>query len=166
MEKYQAFWRRFIALIIDGLIFKPFEWLNNGIMAISPSDLIFFLWLVIWSSAGLIYTIGMHGAYGQTLGKMITGVKVLDISEDKLSYRQAALRDIVPLLGWPVSIYASFQASFGGMGFVNAFSTPAMLIYFSILFGWIILEMVTMLFNKKRRAIHDFIAGSVVVKTT
>jgi len=29
---------------------------------------------------------------------------------------------------------------------------------------WFLLECVTMLFSAKRRAIHDFIAGSVVVR--
>ena len=29
---------------------------------------------------------------------------------------------------------------------------------------WVWGEFVTMLFNKKRRAVHDFIAGTVVVK--
>ena len=108
----------------------------------------------------------MHGAYGQTLGKMITSVKVLDLSENKLSYKQAALRDIVPLLDWPIGIYGSYQASFGGLGFAEEFTSLPMIIYFSILFGWALLEIITMLFNKKRSAIHDFIAGSVVVKTT
>ena len=30
---------------------------------------------------------------------------------------------------------------------------------------WIIAEMITMLFNKKRRSIYDYIAKSVVIKT-
>jgi uncharacterized RDD family membrane protein YckC len=34
------------------------------------------------------------------------------------------------------------------------------------LFWWMVLELVTMLMNPKRRAIHDLIAKSVVVKTT
>jgi len=28
---------------------------------------------------------------------------------------------------------------------------------------WLILELITMIFNKKRRALHDYLAGSVVV---
>lgn len=31
-------------------------------------------------------------------------------------------------------------------------------------FGWFGLEVVTMLTNNKRRALHDFIAGSVVIR--
>lgn len=30
---------------------------------------------------------------------------------------------------------------------------------------WYFLELVTMLTNRKRRALHDFIAGTVVVRT-
>ena len=33
------------------------------------------------------------------------------------------------------------------------------------LLAWFLLELVTMLFNPKRRAVHDFIAGSVVKRT-
>ena len=32
------------------------------------------------------------------------------------------------------------------------------------MFGWTLLEVLTMLTNAKRRAIHDFIAGTVVVR--
>ncbi len=34
-----------------------------------------------------------------------------------------------------------------------------------IVFGWWIAEIITMLTNEKRRAIHDYIAGTVVVRT-
>ena len=30
---------------------------------------------------------------------------------------------------------------------------------------WLLLEYITMLFSQKRRAIHDIIAGSVVIRT-
>jgi uncharacterized RDD family membrane protein YckC len=29
--------------------------------------------------------------------------------------------------------------------------------------GWLLAELITMLFNKKRRAIHDFLGNSVVI---
>jgi uncharacterized RDD family membrane protein YckC len=32
------------------------------------------------------------------------------------------------------------------------------------MFAWFVLELLTMLTNNKRRALHDFIAGSVVVR--
>jgi uncharacterized RDD family membrane protein YckC len=35
-----------------------------------------------------------------------------------------------------------------------------------IAFSWFLLELITMLTNKKRRAVHDYIAGSVVVTCT
>ena len=31
---------------------------------------------------------------------------------------------------------------------------------------WFVLEIITMLLNKKRRALHDLIAGTVVVRTS
>jgi hypothetical protein len=47
-----------------------------------------------YSSAFLIYEIGMLGKYGQTLGKMACNIVVLDVSESRLSFKQVALRDI------------------------------------------------------------------------
>lgn len=166
MAKYQTSWRRYFALIIDGLIFKPLEWINKWIFSSDPSELPLFIWLTFSSLAIFVYSVAMHAAFGQTVGKMITKVKVLDISEGKLSYKQAIRRDIVPILCWPISIYASYQASYGGLEYEKIFASPMFKIYIDILLGWIILEMITMLFNKKRRSFHDFISGSVVVKVT
>ena len=36
--------------------------------------------------------------------------------------------------------------------------------FLSISLLWFLLELITMLTNKKRRAIHDYIAGSVVIR--
>ncbi|MBT8052828.1 MAG: hypothetical protein HKN57_13010 [Xanthomonadales bacterium] len=44
-----------------------------------------FLWILTSSAAHVIYFILMHAAFGQTIGKMITRVIVLDVHESKLS---------------------------------------------------------------------------------
>ena len=109
----------------------------------------------------------MHGKYGQTIGKMVCKVKVLDISETKLSYGQAVLRDIILILILvPFSICIRYQAAFSEAGTKGSSDIPASKFFFMVLFGWIILDIITMLFNDKCRAMHDYIAGSVVVKTS
>ncbi len=167
-DKYHAFWRRFFALFIDGLIFLPLWLIENWVYSSGVSGFPLYIWLVISSSAMVVYIVWMHGAYGQTLGKMVTGVKVLDVSESKLSYKQAVLREILPILLLPLNFYDAYLIVYGNIDpdtFANSLSAQLLVIVAFAVFGWFILELVTMLFNKKRRALHDFIAGSVVIKT-
>jgi uncharacterized RDD family membrane protein YckC len=104
-----------------------------------------------------MYLVLMHGKYGQTLGKMWTGIVVLDISENAISMFQALKREIVPIC---LIIVGDVLWSFGFLG--GHPKLQWIFAYVGIL--WFAAEMITMLFNKKRRAIHDFIAGSVVIK--
>jgi uncharacterized RDD family membrane protein YckC len=46
-----------------------------------------------------------------------------------------------------------------------AFGNMEWVIGFAIL-GWFAAEILTLITNKKRRAVHDFIAGTVVVRTS
>ena len=109
----------------------------------------------------------MHAKYGQTIGKMITRVKVLDVSEERhLTIQQACMREFMLILYIPFSIYIYVQIAFYGQSEEITLQESPWFFYFGVvLLAWAFLEIVSMLFNKKRRAVHDFIAGSVVVKT-
>jgi len=107
----------------------------------------------------------MHGRFGQTLGKMALKVVVLDKSLGRLPWRQAFLRDLVPTL---FTIAFLIDASGLVLGGVNPDQIYEKGIRMSPLLWvaafWAIAELLTMLTNNKRRALHDFIAKSVVVK--
>jgi uncharacterized RDD family membrane protein YckC len=104
------------------------------------------------------YSILMHGRYGRTLGKRIMGLKVIDAGEKKeITYRQALLRDSVPLAGmFGVLLFPLVSPGTDRLAF-DAWSE-------SISLGWFLTELVTAALNDKRRALHDHIAGTVVVK--
>jgi uncharacterized RDD family membrane protein YckC len=124
------------------------------------------LWFVFNSSAYLLYSIVLHGIKGQTVGKMLTRVRVLDVSESQLTIKQAVLRDIVPLAFTVMGVVLGIRIAMGG---VDPLADPELtaidlMIGFTGL-AWFIAEVVTMLWNKKRRALHDYIARSVVVRT-
>lgn len=162
--KYQTFWRRFWALNIDGLIFAPITFAYIWIWYVDVKGFPLFLWILTSSAAQIVYFILMHAAFGQTIGKMITRVIVLDVSESKLSYKQAVLRDIVPVLVWPLNIHWAYMMAYSRLSeeeLVTLFSHQ--IVSYSLMV-WTMLELITMLLNKKRRALHDFIAGSVVIK--
>lgn len=162
--KYQTFWRRFWALNIDGLLFFPLSLLHVWLILIQIRGLPLFLWFLTTSAAHVLYFILMHAAFGQTIGKMITRVIVLDVHGSKLSYRQAVLRDIVPLIVWPLNIHWAYLMAYGGVSEMDLTEIRTYQVVTYSWGAWAILELVTMLLNKKRRALHDFIAGSVVVK--
>jgi hypothetical protein len=62
----------------------------------------------------------MHGKFGQTLGKMVTHVKVLDVSEDLLTMWQAVRRDSVLLAFTIVCIFIDGQKILSGVNIKSA----------------------------------------------
>ena len=166
-ERYHTFWRRFFAQWVDGIVLIPLSFIGIWIMkAASEQEFVLYLWQFISSIAVYIYTILMHGYFGQTVGKMACGVIVMDKSEThRINFMQALYRDCVPLtlmllfmiISNPLAIKAGQTETFNG--------PPVIMILFgSLNIIWSVTEIVTMLSNNKRRAFHDFLAGSVVVR--
>ncbi len=163
--KYKTFWRRFWAGVIDGFVFLPLSFLHSWVFASITAKGVLAIWFIISSFSYLAYSVLMHGNFGQTLGKMVTRVKVLDLSESKLSMFQALLRDSVAIAF--VAIQTAFYLPTILKG-VNPYEVRELSLWSWILSYtlsiWFLAELVTMLTNKKRRAIHDFIARSVVIR--
>jgi uncharacterized RDD family membrane protein YckC len=164
-ERYNTFWPRFWAGWIDAAVWIPLIFVDLWVEANIHSHVLLALWLVVNTLSFDIYSVAMHAKYGQTLGKMALGVKVLDVSEGRLSLRQALLRDSVPIALGLVMIVDDLPRILAGAPLDNEGFGLWMQVgaYGSVL--WFAAELITMLTNSKRRALHDFIAGSVVVRT-
>ena len=171
-EKYKTFWRRFLSGCADAIIFLPITLTSNWIWR-HPFDfsiLFLCIFYAITTLSWYIYEIWMLGKYGQTIGKMLLKVKVMNVSETThITYLQAAKRNIVPIFTTIIILPYDIYQIINGQYFMfhpqtgpDAY-TMAMTY---ILMAWFLLELITMLFSKKRRAVHDFIAGSVVIKAT
>ena len=110
---------------------------------------------------------GPDPMWGQTLGKRAVGVIVRDVTERPLSIRQAVLRDAVPIALSTLQFWDDLPDLLRGRdpllpgGEIHAVAF-GLLGWVSVL--WFAAEVVTMLTNRKRRAVHDFIAGSVVLR--
>jgi uncharacterized RDD family membrane protein YckC len=121
-EKYKTFWSRFWAGWIDTLIFIPlmiidhFIWKFFGQLPI----IIVLIWYVTYYISFNIYSVLMHGKYGQTLGKMAMRVKVLAISEKPLTIIQAIKRDIVPILLTALGIYIGLPKIIAGINIYDS----------------------------------------------
>ena len=136
-----------MAAIVDGIVFVPFIFFDGWILN-SANNSIIFLW---------------HYKYGQTIGKWVTGVKVVDVSEiTNISLKQSIRRDsfylAFELIGLLYFLFLWFQTG----------KTEYLLIDYNSFAGvpifiWMLIELGSMLSNPKRRAIHDFLAKSVVI---
>ncbi|RHW75242.1 RDD family protein [Colwellia sp. RSH04] len=165
LDKYATFGPRFWASIIDGVVISVLSAIlvflgtqaGGGIQTIlGYIDTVQFA----------VYSVALHTLYGQTFGKMALDVKVVDyLTENHISFKQAFLRDCVPVVMLILLLIASIFVPAEQAG-----ETPDWLIYAMMAFGisyflWHLLEIITMLFNEKNRALHDFIAGTVVIRT-
>lgn len=168
-KRFKTFWRRVWAGAIDGAIFLPLSLMYNWVWSTFQNHPVLLLfWFIFSSTAFHIYSIIFHGLYGQTLGKMAVNVRVIDILGNKLSMSQAFRRDMVPLFLFAVSLAIDGPKILNSIYPQNPAFVKFDLAFFLTLFtgiGWFIAEVITMLTNNRRRAIHDYIAGSVVVKT-
>ena len=116
----------------------------------------------------------MHGKYGQTIGKMITHVEIFDAkTHNPIAFRHAVIRDGFPILVLIATLgYAAYCLTIGKttidhyvIGKFPPEVATDVTILGMILLVWYWAEIVTMLTNEKRRALHDFIAGTVVLRT-
>ena len=167
-NRYKTFWRRFWALIVDGIVagvpLALLAYLLQKVIRPEPSIQDYFDQGI--NLIGLAYSIVLHAKFGQTVGKMATGVKVLDKSEQaNITWGQAVMRDIVPVVFFVASL--AFLISFGMLTEGEEISGVAAFMLYAYAIAavvWPVAEVVTMLFNRKRRAVHDLIAGTVVVR--
>lgn len=177
-HRYKTFWARILASWTDGLALMPAGILFSYLL--HPETTLWeaarWLAVIVFVSDNIyswFYSIFMHGRWGQTVGKMVTRVRVVDAeTEEPISYRKAFLRDAVPiLLVFPLHARSLYQlmtgAEYPEIQSNLDLSAPAGAIAWTtfITLIWWFAEIVTMLTNEKRRAIHDFIAGTVVVRT-
>lgn len=169
-NRFKTGWRRVWAMFFDIVIFQLLI-LGPLVAAIQrgrEDDLALQAVLSYATQLAVIfYFVLMHAACGQTLGKMITGVRVVKNSDfTPIALHHALLRDLVPLLFVMISIFGlpffDITISEGEDGIPQL---PGIFIAIAALyFAWPVLEVVTMLFNRRRRAVHDFMAGTVVIR--
>ncbi|WP_430814240.1 RDD family protein [Carboxylicivirga sp. RSCT41] len=159
-ERYDTGGARFGALILDGIVLSVAGWFIE-LFYFVDSVVLLTLIGIIEVLLPYAYSIIMHGYCGQTIGKMAANVKIYDKSEEKkITYKQALYREIVPL-----GLIGLFQLiSLLGLLENTEYVLYAAFFVMAIALTWSILEIVTMLFDSKRRALHDHIAGTVVLK--
>jgi uncharacterized RDD family membrane protein YckC len=165
MTKYDTFGQRFWAGVLDDLVvIVPLGIVHTFMPAPDRSVAVAMTWTIVSWLMARSYSVILHARYGQTLGKMLAGVRVLDLSEQRVpGLKQALLRDLgangiaISAVGYQLFLmaagrYARNQVGPGGR----------MIVIMSL--GWFLLDCITMMTNSRRRAVHDYLAGTVVVR--
>jgi uncharacterized RDD family membrane protein YckC len=172
-ERYSTFGPRFWTGSVDSCVLWPLGFTTTALLSLSIPRVLAALLVVVESLAWLVYTVVMHARYGQTVGKMVTKVRVVDFqTERSISWHQAWLREGIPMVlsfgfvGWQVFLILTGSLSPGAVASGEALTNSKGFWLLTALPGlWFVAEVLTMLTNDKRRALHDFIAGTLVVRT-
>jgi uncharacterized RDD family membrane protein YckC len=173
---YAGFWSRIGSSLLDGLLMIPVTalllYMNSlGVdfaYATAPIGIFFTAW----------YHIYLVKTYGATPGKLAAGIKIVKTNGLDIDWNEALLRHVVMLLlgifSVGVTIYALEQVDptkyesmtwYAQPLYLSTFAPAAFTVYSWGSNVWFYSEFIVLLTNKERRAIHDFMAGTVVVKT-
>jgi len=176
MIKYGGFWRRACALLIDTGIFLPpvllyvWLWYESRRLALVAN--------LTLSFVGLAYQIVLHGLCGQSVGKMAMRLKVEELGGSRLSWRATWIRfspviafQIVIAIGTTYALYSVPGDAFDAGSYLE----KARLLEScrprwahwctNLLLVWTVAEVIVLLRSQQKRAIHDFLAGTVVKYT-
>ena len=171
---YAGFWKRFCAGFADALIIMPLVFLFNWLEGFDRTLAI--ILTILWSILFAMYTVYFNARFGGTLGKLAVGIRITKPDGSRINWNDAWKRSSVDLVFASVALIFGVwgltqvdpegYASMGWMerGHMVMEHVPAWYATISILQQvWIYSEVVVVLFNKRKRALHDFIAGTVVI---
>jgi uncharacterized RDD family membrane protein YckC len=170
-----TFWQRLAAAVIDFVL--------TGLVVISlgklcaTSKALADVFIVPLALFAFLYSSVGHALYGRTVGKYLLKIRVVRLDGTRIGWNEAVRRGSVDgLFGvvWLIGLVAAMSQlpadTFRGQGWSTLYKSLAPLIppYVSSIivlsgyWGWS--EIATMLLNRQRRALHDFIGSTRVVR--
>jgi len=172
--EYAGFWSRFIANLVD--MFVLFLFSLPLYFAYSKSKVMAIIFTIPLTFLYVAYTVYFHGKWGKTLGKMSAKIRVVLVDFSPIKWKNAFLRSSVDLgialirsAGTIFALSLMSANEYSNLNWIKQASDLLSLqpMFFKYLYYsaqiWFYSEVIVLLFNKKKRAIHDFIAGTVVV---
>lgn len=172
---YAGFWARLGSLLLDSVFSIPVIFLvlylnglgKNVYFYTLVPNLLFFIW----------YNIYLLKKYGGTPGKLVVGIKIIKLDGQAIGWKEAILRNVILLaltvlscIVMTVCLIKADDATFTSLSWMKQTQYLMTLspVFFKIYAWasniWIYSEFIVLLTNKRKRAIHDFIAGTVIVK--
>lgn len=151
LPRKATFWQRFAAALIDSFavlaVFAPIIWLRTRFPEWNE------VLLLLCGVLSFSYEIVAHAKFGKTLGKHVMGARVVRLDYTSIGWKEAWLRSSVSVAFFVVeSFLAGVEAAEMWTDTISILSQL-----------WVWSEVIVMLCNEQRRALHDFIAGTLVI---
>jgi uncharacterized RDD family membrane protein YckC len=165
---HRTFWRRLTARIIDVLLLWPLQWLPGALDAdLWPAAPRVLLHALLWSLP-LVYIGYFVSRHGATIGKMMAGVNVTSVSARRSpTLAEALLREIGPVVHCTLLVLCLILVVTTGRytGYQSLLQDTRLgQVLVVLVTVWYTLDALIIWTNPKRRALHDYIARTVVVR--
>jgi uncharacterized RDD family membrane protein YckC len=168
---YAGFWPRFFAGFIDGLIFLPLLYLFKYIDGFSKYN--FCITSTLTLLFFIFYEVYLVKQYGGSLGKLVLKLKIIRTDGLIVGWKESFMRYSVSIAIHLISVVIViiavqhisddifFNVSFWKRSdFIDSLGTHW---WDTILAVWFFSEFIVLQTNDRKRAVHDFIAGTVVI---
>ena len=172
---YGGFWLRTAAILLDTLISAPFLIIMHYINSLDK-NFYFITFLPFWALS-TFYFLYLPIKYGGTPGKLLLKLKIVKTDGQPIGLKEGILRMLVTfglgLFGAAIVFFSIPKADsevfkqlswFKQSAYLDIFSNGWHSIYNTVNSIWLIASAIVLLADKKKRAIHDFMAGTVVIK--
>ena len=173
---YAGFWKRLAAVLIDLMVFLPLIGLYFWIT--SKSQTMAIAIQIPYFTLGIFYQIYFQAKWGQTIGKMATSIKVVTLDGQPISWSHAILRNSMYILigipqavGGLMALKALPESQYYSLSWLlrahelQKLSPPFVRWIGMVSQIWFWSDFCVFVLNDKKRALHDFIAGTVVIRT-
>ena len=172
---YVGLWKRFCARVVDAFVLAPIL-IAFYFLPMVDKGLAIFIEIVL-SVLAFMYPVYCHAKYGATIGKFALKIRVTKPDGTKINWKEAWLRSAVDMIFTLISLYViilmlmmidreryiEIQNTIERSQFIVSYYPDWYPTLGNFQNVWLWLNVIVLFFNKRKRAIHDFIAGTVVV---
>lgn len=173
---YAGFWVRFAAKLLDCIVMLPVIGLVFYINGLSKSAAISVL--IPNMLFTLAFEVVLVKLYGGTPGKLMMGLKIIRKNGDDMDWKSAFYRYSVEFVIAFIGAFVMYltlnlidDANYASAGFLerskllSTVNPVPMQVQQWLSNTWYIIGLVVLISNVRKRSTHDFIAGTVVVKS-
>ena len=172
---YAGFWRRLGALLIDLLIIAPIIIATYYIQNLNRLN--FLYTLIPTYGFYIFYNFYLVRRYEGTPGKRIAKIKIKQKNGKRITWKEVILRETVNLvfsvlssLAYIIAVMQISDSTFESLTWLK--KTVEITKFYPVWQKpvewlsniWIWSEFIVLLTNKRRRALHDYMAGTLVIK--
>jgi uncharacterized RDD family membrane protein YckC len=173
--EYGGFWRRVGALLLDSLFLAPLGIIMFVLLNYTRNAYLYFA--IPNVGITLLYYVYLVRRFGGTPGKLLTRMRITMVDGSPVTMQAAFLRYSPQLVIQVLSLVAMIQGTstlgsdFESLGLLekmralSAHTSRWNGVVTAVGYVWWIATAITLAANRRKRAAHDFLAGTAVLRT-